>query len=219
MNRNFAIGCVVVLLLLGAVVAVVISQAPKLLKKGTALVMQTMADEARISALEKAWQPPSASPDAAWFPSTIGEGGLERSAPRTGIPELNISRAGQHATYRTGAGPIEVDVVPANDLEKETLLSRAEEALGNRRENDASVNTGGLQVSVHSGTSRVTTSSGNRKHVKIGGNEHTRFWWVKGTLFIFRARGAADSETFPEEYLRSISPATPPPAEPKLERP
>jgi hypothetical protein len=218
MNRNFAIGCGVVLLLLAVGVVALVSQAPKLFHKGAAFVMEAVAEEQRISALEAAWQPPSASPDSSWFPSSVGEWRLERSEPRTGIPELNIERAGQHATYRTSAGPIEVDVVPANDLEQATLLSRAETALENRRQTDASASAGGVQVSVNSGTSRMTTSRGNRKHVKIGGNEHTRFWWVKGMLFIFRARGDADSEIFPEEFLKAMSP-TPPPAEAKLERP
>lgn len=217
MNRNFAIGCGAVIAVIVAFVGVLIPETPKFLEKGKAMVGQAIADEMRIAALEKAWQPPSATVDSQWFPSTVGDWKLERSEPRSGIPELNIDRAGHHATYRTGAGPIEVDIVPANDLEKATLISRAEDALSNRRQTVASTNTGGVEVSVNRGSSRTTTTRGQRTHVKIGGNEHTRFWWVKGTLFIFRARGGADSEVFPEEYLRAISPTTPP-AEPKLER-
>ena len=216
MNRNVAIGCAVVFLLLAAVLVVAVMQVPKLLHKGAALVMQTVADESRLAALEQAWSPPTPTPDGTWFPSTIGEWKLERSEPRTGIPELKIDRAGQHATYRTGAGPIEVDVIPANDLEHETMVSHAEDALKNRQEVNTDV--GGVHVSVNSGGTQWTTTSGNRKHVRIGNEDHTRFWWVKGTLFIFRACGAADSEAFPEEYLRAISPTTPP-VEPKLERP
>lgn len=217
MNRNVAIGCAVVFVVLGALIVVAVMQVPKLFNKGAAFVMQKVADETRISALEAAWQPPSPSPDSSWFPETVGAWKLERSEPRPGIPELNIDRPGQHATYRTDLGPIDVDVVLANDLEKDTLITRADTALDEQRQTTSSSGNGNVQISVNSGKSRTATSMGNRKHVRIGGDEHTRFWWVKGTLFIFRARGAADSEVFPEEYLRVISPTTPP-AEPKLER-
>jgi hypothetical protein len=218
MNRKVAIGCVVVIAIIGAIVAAGYLTLPKLIKKGTAMVKQAMAEEQRIGEVEKAWQPPSATPDASWFPSQIGEWKLERSEPRTGIPELKIDRPGQHATYRTGAGPIEVDVIPANDLEKETLLARAETALKEGRQTNQTFGNGNISVSVNSGSSNFTTTMGNRTHVRIGGDEHTRFWWVKGNLFVFRARGAADSETFPEKYLRAISP-TQPAEPPQLERP
>ena len=216
MNRNIAIGCAGVVVVLVIFVGVVILETPKFFEQGKALVGRAIADEMRISGIEKAWQPPSPTVDGQWFPSTVGEWRLERSEPRTGLPELGIDRTGQHATYRTSVGPIEVDVLSANELEKPTLIAKAEEALANRSQSVVSTSTGGVQVSVNTGSSRVTTTRGNRTYVKIGSEEHTRFWWVKGTLFIFRARGAADSEIFPEEYLRAISSA--PTTEPKLER-
>ncbi|MGB8169926.1 MAG: hypothetical protein WCF18_20655 [Chthoniobacteraceae bacterium] len=219
MNRNFAIGCAGVIVIIVIFVGVVILETPKFLEQGKALVQRTMADELRIAALENSWQPPSATPDSQWFPATAGEWRLERSEPRASLPELNIDRPVQHATYRSSVGPIEVDVLPANDLEKATLIARAEEALANRRTTESiATNGGSVVLNVNRGSSRITTTLGNRTHVKIGSDEHTRFWWLKDTLFIFRARGEADSEVFPEEYLRALSPATVP-AEPKLEKP
>lgn len=218
MNRNFAIGCAGVVVIIVIFVGVLILETPRFIEQGKAVIGKALADEMRITALENAWQPPSATPDAQWFPATAGEWRLERSEARAGLPELNIDRPVQHATYRSSLGPIEVDVLPANELEKTTLLARAEEVLDRQRSAGSTSQVGGVQVSVNRGSSRVTTTRGNRTHVKIGPEEHTRFWWVKGTLFIFRARGAADSEIFPEEYLRVISPTTPP-AEPKLENP
>ncbi len=218
MNRNFAIGCAGVIVILVIFIGVVILETPRFIEQGKAVVGKALADEMRITALENSWQPPSATPDSQWFPATAGGWRLERSEPRAGIPELNIDRPVQHATYRSSTGPIEVDVLPANELEKTTLIARAGDALERRRESAVATDAGGVKVSVNRGASRLTTTRGNRTHIRIGTTEHTRFWWVKGTLFIFRARGAADSEVFPEEYLRTISPTTPP-AEPKLEKP
>ncbi len=206
MNRNALIGCGGLFLAAVILVGVLILETPKFLDQGKSLLSKIIADEARIAALEADWQPPSAAVDGQWFPVQVAGSRLERSGPAAGIPELDIDRAGQHGSYRSSLGNVEVDIIPANDLEKATLLKRAEDALGRRRNPEATTDAGGVQVSVNRGSSRVTTTRGNRTHVRMGADDHTRFWWVKGTLFIFRARGAADSETFPEEYLRALSP-------------
>ena len=206
MNRNALIGCGGLFLAAVILVGVLILETPKFLDQGKSLLNKIIADEARIAALEADWQPPSAAVDGQWFPVQVAGSRLERSGPTAGIPELDIDRAGQHGSYRSSLGNVEVDIIPANDLEKATLLKRAEDALSRRRDRVATTDAGGVQVSVNRGSSRVSTTRGNRTHVRIGADDHTRFWWVKGTLFIFRARGATDSESFPEEYLRALSP-------------
>ena len=211
MNRNVLLGCGGLFLVAVILVGVLILETPKFLEQGKSFVKKTMADEQRIAALEATWQPPSAVVNGQWFPATVGERRLERSEPITGIPELDIDRAGHHGSYRSSRGNVEVDVIPANDLEKATLLKRAEDAISNRRKAAATTDAGGVKVSVNRSAARLITTRGNRTHVRVGVDDHTRFWWVKGALFIFRARGAADSETFPEEYLRALSPSAPAP--------
>lgn len=85
MNRNFAIGCGAVIVVIVAFIGVLILETPKFLEKGKAMVGQAIADEMRIAALE-GWQPPSATVDSQWFPSTVGDWKLERSEPRLGSP-------------------------------------------------------------------------------------------------------------------------------------
>jgi hypothetical protein len=216
MNRNFVLGCGGVIVVLVILVGVLILETPKFLEEGKALVKRTIAEEQRIAELEAAWQPPSAAVDGQWLPENVGTWRLERSVPEARIPELNIDRAGQHGSYRSSAGTLEVDIVPASDLEKRTLIERASDALSVQRQVMAS-QSAGVEVSINRGAARLTTTRGDRTHLRIGSDEHARFWWVKGWLFIFRARGVADSETFPEEYLRALLPIAPA-AEVKVEK-
>ncbi len=206
MNRNVVIGCGALFAMAVILTGVLILETPKFLDQGKSFLKKTVADEQRIAALEANWQPPSPTVDGQWFPAVVGEVRLERSEPTAGIPELNIDRPGHHGSYRSSRGNIEVDIIPANDLEKGALIKRAEDALGNRRR-AATTDAGGVSVSMNRSSARLTTSRGNRTNVRIGLDDYTRFWWLKDTLFIFRARGGADSETFPEEYLRALSPA------------
>jgi hypothetical protein len=211
MNRNVLIGCGGVIVIVVVLVGALILETPRFIEQGKSFVQRAIAEEQRVAAIEAAWQPPSASVDGQWFPAEVGERRLQQSAPVTGIPELGIERAGYHGTYRSSVGNVEVDILPATDLERAPLIKLAEDALSNRR-TAASAEAGGVTISMNRSSSRLTTTRGNRTTVRIGSDDFTRFWWVKGTLFIFRARGAADSETFPEEFLRAISPGAPAPA-------
>ena len=182
MNRKVAIGCTVFFILAAVVVVAIGYYGPKLMKKGMSAVGDAMAESARLGKFEADWQPPSAQADAGWFPKEVGAWKLVSTEATPGIPKLNIERATQHAVYQSADASVEVDVIAANDLEKDALFKRAQDGL----------NTGG--------GSRMTTNFGNRVHVRINGTEHTRLWWVKGWLFIFRSRGE-DSEKFMEELL------------------
>lgn len=184
MNRKVAIGCTVVFILAAALIVAGGYYGPKLFKKGMSAVGDAMAESARLGKFEADWQPPSAQMDAGWFPKEVSAWKLVSAEPSPGIAKLNIDRAGQHAVYQSATASVEVDVLAANDLEKDALFKRAQDAL-----------------SSGSG-SRMTTTFGNRVHVRVN-DEHTRLWWVKGWLFIFRARGA-DPEKFTEELLGAM---------------
>lgn len=218
MNRNFAIGCVGVIIVIAALAGVLLFKTPEFLRRSKAVVKRAIVEEMRVTAMENAWTAPSARVDSGWFPPIVGVWKLERAEERTGIPELGIQGTGYYAVYRTSLGPIEVNILPSAGLERPKLLPRVEEVLSHRRVADTTTHVGGVEVRVNRGSSRITTTRGNRTEITLGGEEHTRFWWVKDMLFIFRARGHADSELFPEEFLRALSPP-PPRLEPALERP
>jgi hypothetical protein len=213
MKRVFLFGCGGLLLLLAIALAVGLWKLPSAIDHGKKLVWKTIEEERRIAGLESAWRPPSATPDAAWFPADVGEWRLERSEPAASIPDLRLDRPGHRAAYRSGAGTIEVNVVAAPEAEREALLEKIKAAL--ERRETATVPIAGGEVTLSQGTSRFTVTRGHRTHVRLGGDEHARMWWVKGWLFVFRARGAADSESFPEAFLRAVPP---PPADTPLER-
>ncbi|MEA3213266.1 MAG: hypothetical protein QOE70_6323 [Chthoniobacter sp.] len=213
MNRKIVIGCAVVFIMFAILVGVAMVQLPRLFEKGKGWFLATLAEQQRIDKLEAAWKPPSPNVDATWFPAELGEWKLDRSAPIPGVPELDIPRGGYHASYSSSRGSVQVEVVAANDLEKETLLRRAQDALSKAADaEETTTRVGGVTVTSKNGSSRMTSSMGSRTHVQLKGDEHTRFWWVKGWLFIFRARGAADSETFPQKLLEATgfkAPAAP----------
>jgi hypothetical protein len=133
------------------------------------------------------WMPISPKPDASWFPAKVGNASLQSSAPFKSLTELNVTREGYGAIYSTGTGRTEISVVAANDLEQETLTARIKAAL-----------TAGT-------TSKYESHSGTRHHIRTGGDDHTRIWWVKGWLFIFRDRAGEDPDEFSKEFLRAIA--------------
>jgi hypothetical protein len=203
MKKSCAIGCAVLLILAAAGVGWVMMKAPQWWQQGTKLVMDTMAEERRISAFEAAWVPPSPQPDAAWAPGEIGKWTLKQVEPVSGWPELNVTRAGQRAIYEQGARTIDVGVVPANDLERETLLTRLTYAAQEAGNTTTRKSIGNGTVTLNSNTGYSMTRRGNRTHMKSG-DAHTRVWWVKDWLFFFRTQGE-DAPEFPEEFLRGIA--------------
>jgi hypothetical protein len=191
--KKVAIGCAAVLVLIAIAIGLLIHQAPLWIKKGQSVIGQAMATEMRVSALESDWQPPAATLNDAWFPAAVGEWRLERSEPTNGFPELGLDRAGERAAYRSGAGTLDVMILPVTELERPGVMEKVTTALADGARG------------ANGGTSRTTTTRGNRTHLRFGTDDHTRFWWLKGWLFVFRARGPADREDFPEEFLRSSS--------------
>ena len=189
MNRKLAIGCGVALLLfiIGVVALVVVI--PKLIHKGLDVVKNAMAEEQRLSAFENAWSPPSASPDASWFPEKVGMWRLVTQGASTGVARLQIERVGRYGKYQLGADVVEVNVMAANDDEKHELFSRA-------------------QPDRSQGGTIVSTSSGNRSSIRVNGDDYTRCWWMpKGWFFIFHSHGGSDPKDFMEPYLKAIDAA------------
>jgi hypothetical protein len=180
MNRNVAIGCASAFVLFAVVVVGAYFAIPKLVKKGAAAFSEVMAEQTRLAEVEAQWRPPGAAPDAAWFPEAFGDWRRVSVDATTGIPRLNIDRPTQHAVYQSAERTVEVDILAANDLEKDALVQRVQKALES------------------GSSSRMTTNLGNRVHVRLNGNDHTRLWWVQGWMFVFRAKGADDPLGFAE---------------------
>lgn len=190
MNKKLATGCGVLLVLLAIIIGIGIYAVPKLVRKAKVAIKSNIEESNRLAAIESKWRPPSAAPDASWFPKQVENWQLTTQETSTGIPALNIERAGQYGAYRSGAEVVEVNVVTANDLEKDALFSKAQAALS-------------------TGT-RVSSSSGNRVYVRLNGNDYTRMWWIKNWLFIFRSHGGSDPETFMEAYMKAMNAAETP---------
>ena len=189
MDRKLATGCALALLVFAIGVCCVVLVVPKLFRKGMAAVKHGLAEERRIVAFEKAWTPPSASPDASWFPKKVGMWRLTSQEPSVGIPRLNIERHGQYGAYRFGAEVVDVNVMAAKELEKEGLFDRARGA--------------------QSGVARMSMKWGNRASLRLNGDDYTRLWWMpKGWLFIFHGRGGDDPKGFMEPYLKAIDDAS-----------
>lgn len=188
MNRRFLIGCgLVVVGIAAAIIIAAFVFVPRMAGKAQKWIGAQMAEANRRAAIEKAWRPPSATPDASWFPPTVGEWTLTANEDTPGLPELNIERAGRRGKYRGAKQDLEVTILPANDLEKDAIFSRAKSALESRG-------------------SHVTTRTTGRLYVRIGGEHHTRLWWVKDFLFIFRTDGPDDPDAFAEQFLSAMTP-------------
>jgi hypothetical protein len=210
MNRTLAIGCAVVLFIIAAVIGLAAWQAPKLIAKGKGLVVDAMTKQARINSMEGYWQPPSAEPDANWFPAAVGDWKLTSTEPVTTIPELHLQRHGQRASYHSEAGDMDVLVIPANEMEKGPMIAQISATLGARHETVTDV--GGVKIGTSSSSSSMTSTWGNRTTTNHNG-ELAQFWWIKGWLFIFRPRGNFEPEKFSDLYIGGV------PAEsPKVEK-
>lgn len=191
MNKKLATGCGVLLALLAIIVGLGIYAVPKLVRRAKVAVKSNVEESNRLSAIESKWRPPSAAPDASWFPKQVEKWQLTTQEASTGIPTLQIERAGQYGAYRSGAAEvIEVNVLAANDLEKEALFSRAQAALSEK--------------------TRASSSSGNRVYVRLTEDDYTRMWWIKDWLFIFRSHRGADPEAFMEAYMQAMDASGPP---------
>jgi len=189
MNRKVAIGCGIALLLFLIGVGAVIYIVPKLVRRGEAALKEGLDKHNRSVAFEVAWRPPAAALDASWFPKEVGAWKLTTQEPSKGILRLNIDRPGQYGAYQSGADVVEVNIMPANDLEKDALISRAQAAL--------------------SGGSTYSSTMGNRSSVRTNGDDYTEMWWLKNWMFIFHKHGGTDPESFIEPYLTAVQAASP----------
>jgi len=182
-------GCGVALLFFIIGVCALAIAVPKLIRKGVAAAKNVFAEEQRLGAFERAWAPPSGSPDASWFPDKVDQWRLANQEPSTGVPRLFIEQPGRHATYRFGAEVLEVNVIPADYAEKEALFERAQSA--------------------QSGVGTVTTRIGNRGSLRLSGEGYIRFWWMpKGWFFVFRNHGGSDPKDFMEPYFKAMDGAS-----------
>jgi hypothetical protein len=212
MNRKVFFGCGgVAAFFAAALVALVFFWAPRLFQKGKGWVATQMAEAQRISAFEQSWQPPSDAPDAQWFPPAVGAWQRGSTSIEPGLPELKIEREAHRASYKNGTDEITVAVVAANDLEKEAIFARAKDALLNEGSTRVTSSSGNVTYSGSSSGSHFTTSTGNRLYVRTNGVNHTRLWWLRGWLFVFRTHGSTDPETFMQQYLAAMQ-------KPQLER-
>ena len=124
MKRVVLIGCGSVLVIALIVAAVAVTVGPKIYRKGAALVQQAVAENTRLQALESRFTPPGDSLEAAWIPPQIGEWrATVPQAPVSSLPRLDIERAGAGGVYERSGQRMEVNIIPANSLEKEALLT------------------------------------------------------------------------------------------------
>lgn len=185
MKRKFAMGCAIVLLLGVIVTAVLISTAPKLVRKVGNWFSASMAEANRLAAVEKKWQPPSDTVQTDWFPPRVGEWSLAGASKVDVVPELNLKRPSAEATYVNGRdGKITVTIVPVSKSEHESLLHEAGEKLGEKSNSVA--------IKVLNGAYVVP-------------NHNTRLWWIKEWLFMFHSAGAEDPGDFTEAFIPAMS--------------
>jgi hypothetical protein len=206
MNRNALLGCGLVLFTIVAVIVMVgFVFVPRMVSKGKKWVGAQMEEVQRRSAIEKAWRPPSATPDASWFPAKVGAWTLTANDEISGLPELNIERAGRRGKYRGEKQDIEVTILAANDLEKDAIFSRAKAALekGGTQVTTGTFGSGSYRVETRG--SHVTTQTPGRLYVCTDGIHHTRLWWLKDFLFIFRTDGPDDPDSFAEQFLSAMT--------------
>ncbi len=188
MNRNILLGCAAVFVaLVAALVIAAFVLVPRTVSEAKKWVGAQMEEANRRAAIEKAWRPPSATLDASWFPAAVGAWTLTANEETPGLPELNVDRAGRRGKYRGAQQDIEVTILPVNDLEKDAIFSRAKSALESRG-------------------SHVSTQTPGRLYVRTDGKHHTRLWWVKDFLFIFRTDGPDDPDPFAEQFLSAMAP-------------
>lgn len=145
--KKLAIGCGIVLLLLAAVIAVLIYEAPRIAQSVKGFVKDAIKESAAKAKFEAEWQPPTPEPSEQWFPEEVA--GWKRTTAEAfhEIPELTspklddtplpsgggagpgsgpgVDKDGYGATYMLNGQRIEVKVFAATDLEKEGLMARA----------------------------------------------------------------------------------------------
>ena len=189
MNRKILLGCgCLVLIVIGAIAAGIFFAAPRVLQNGTKWFSAAIEESGRRAAVEAAWKEPSLRPDASWFPPVVDGWTLGTSEDFATLPELQLDRPGRRGKYRGEKQDVEVTVVPVSDLELDAIFNRA------------------ITTLERAGGNRMTTRTPGRVYVRTNGDTHTRLWWLKDWLFIFRTVGPEDPDAFAEKYLGAMSP-------------
>ena len=207
MNKKFVGGCcgILALILVGLVVFAFVSM-PRILRKGTTWATAHIEEVKSLVSDENAWRPPSAAPDASWFPAKVETWTLSTNEEIVGIPELRLDRAGHRGKYRGDTQDVEVTIVPASELERDGIFTRAKAALESGGTHVMSKSGDGFSIHAETHSSRMTTQTPNRLSVSLNGTEHTRLWWLKGWLFIFHTSGKENPDAFVEKYLEATTP-------------
>ena len=151
---------------------------------------------------EKEWVPPIIPPHTPGLQWTLAS-----STDISTVPELQLDRAGRRAKYRGENQDVEVSVIPVSDLEKDGILNRAASVLGEEGKRVISSGTSNGSFRIETNTSRMTTRTQDRLYVRVKGDIHTRVWWIKDWLFVFRTTGPEDPDAFAEAYLEAMRPA------------
>ncbi len=175
---------------IGVIAIGVFVVAPRVVEKGKGWLNTQIDESKRRNAIESGWQPPGERPDANWFPVAVDKWTLGVSESISTVPEILLDRPGRRANYRGEKQDCEVIVIPVSDLELQSVFDRAASALR--------TDTGGSQM---------TTRTPGRLYVRTHGDRHTRLWWIRDWLFIFRTVGPEEPDAFAEKFLETMRPA------------
>ena len=207
MNRKFFLGCgCVVLIIIGTIAIGMFVAAPRAWQIGKTWFNAQLEEASRRSAVESAWQPPSARPDASWFPAVVDKWTLSISEDIATVPGLQLDRPGRRGKYRGEKQDIEVTVVPVSDLEREGIFSQALAALQTSHAQDSDRGSSSASIRTTRSSSHVTMRTPMRVYAEFNGDDHTRLWWLKDWLFIFHTTGPEDPDAFADRFIESMSP-------------
>src|SRR5258708_5273004 len=120
--KKIAIGCGVVLLLCGLIIAGLIVAWPKLSKNATGWVQQKMQEQENEAKFEASWKPPTPQPSEQWFPEKVEGWTRSNAEPIHELPEVGATKDGYSATYAFNGHQIEVKAIPVTDLERDGLM-------------------------------------------------------------------------------------------------
>ena len=207
MNKKIVGGCCgLIALAIVAVIVVVSVSAPRIVQKGKKWITAQTDDATRRSAVESAWQPPGAKPDASWFPAAVDQWTLSISEDISTVPDLQFDRPGRRGKYRGEKQDIEVIVVPASDAELDGIFKRAVSSFAEGGNPVIEMNSQHFSYKTESNGSPVASRSVGRLYARLNGDNHLRLWWLKDWLFIFRTTGSEDPDAFAEKYLEAMTP-------------
>ncbi len=206
MNKKFAGGCCGIIAL--AIVAVIVFglfNVRHAVQRSKSWIGAQIDDAKHRSAVESAWQPPTAKPDALWFPAAVDRWTLSISEDIAAVPDLQLDRAGRRGKYRGEKQDIEVIVVPVSGPELDDIFNRAPSLLAESSKRVIAGNSANGSYKIAVSSSQISTRTPGRLSVQINGDEHSRLWWIKDWLFIFRTTGPEDPDAFADRFIETMS--------------